>query len=48
MSDSTTVEAAGREVTITHPDKVFDAHMGRLAAFKLLRASAKLAKRQRP
>ena len=36
------------QVAATHPDKVFDAHMSRIAALKLLRASAKLAKRQRP
>ncbi len=43
MSGAQTID----QVAQTHPDKVFDAHMGRLAGFRLLRASAKLAKRQR-
>lgn len=43
MSGAQTIE----QIAETHPDKVFDAHMGRFAAFRLLRASAKLAKRQR-
>jgi len=44
MSGAQTID----QVAATHPDKVFDAHMSRIAALKLLRASAKLAKRQRP
>ncbi len=44
MSGAQTID----DIAATHPDKVFDAHMGRFAAFRLLRASAKLAKRQRP
>lgn len=43
MSGAQTID----DIAQTHPDKVFDAHMGRFAAFKLLRASAKLAKSQR-
>lgn len=43
MSGAQTID----QIAQTHPDKVFDAHMGRIAAFRLLRASAKLAKRQR-
>ena len=44
MSGAQTID----DIAATHPDKVFDARMGRLAAFKQLRASAKQAKRQRP
>lgn len=44
MSGAQTIE----DIALTHPDKVFDAHMGRFAAFRLLRSSAKMAKRQRP
>lgn len=36
------------DIAATHPDKVFDAHMGRFAAFRQLRSSATMAKRQRP